>query len=731
MTAVNMPRTLLALAITGAVIALSSSAVARAHAQGSVTFADDIAPIFYTHCVTCHRPDGVAPFSLLTYDDARAQAEALADATAARFMPPWKPTGGHTEFQEARRLTAEEIDLIQQWVENGTPQGDLNGAPPAPTFSSGWRLGEPDLVVSLDAPYQLDAGSADEYRSFVLSSSLSERRWVKAVDVRPGVRGVVRHARVLLETTGAARAADTEEPGLGYDSSAGTHGSFPRGHALEWSPGRSAVTSPASMAWPLSPGFDIVLQLHLRGGSTAASVQPQVGFYFVDQPGDVAPVSVVLTSRTVDIPAGEPSHVIEDRFRLPVAVNLHAVAPLAHYLGKQMECKAVLPDGKEISLLRIDDWDYDWLNEYRYVEPVHLPAGTVVTARFTFDNSADNLRNPHNPPRTVRFGPTLDDERPELRLQVVPADVTELAALERGTIVKSARDHILGYQASLREDPTDHVSMTRLALRYLQVSEADAAIELLQEVSDLAPEYAEAHYALGSAFVSKGLLEEAIAAFRRTVQVKPDHAGGHNNLGGLMEASGNLVDAEAHYRLAVQFDTKDADAHYNLGRVMQRKGNREEAAEQYAAALALRPYDAEILTSMANALVVQRQYESAVDHYERALDVDPGFTASLVWLAWVRATAPVPSLRDGFEAVALAERAAALAGEKSALLLDVMAAAYAANGQFDLAVSTAEEAAALARAQPEGQDYAASIDARANLYLAFTPYRLPAAVSEP
>ncbi len=715
--------------VTG--MAFGNPAVAPATAQGAVTFASDIAPILYANCVTCHRPDGVGPFSLLTYDEARTQAEALADATARRVMPPWKPTAGHAEFQGTRRLTADEIDLFRRWAAAGTPEGDPTDGPDAPAFPSGWRLGEPDLVLSLDAPYSVESGSADAYRNFVLPLSLTERRWVRAVDVRPGTSGVVHHARVLVDTTGAARAADAEDPGPGYDGLVGDHGSFPRGHALNWAPGRSPVTPSDRMAWPLSAAADIVLQLHLRPGSEDTTVQPAVGFYFADQLGDVTPVSILLTKRTIDIPAGEANHAIEDRFRLPVAVNLQAVAPFAHHLATQLESRAILPDGGELTLLHIDDWDFDWLNEYRFVEPVHLPAGTIVTMQFTFDNSADNPDNPNSPPRAVRFGPTSHDERPELRLQVVPADLSDLAALERGAVIKSARDFILGYQARLRQEPTDHVAMTRLALRYLQVSERDLAIEQLQAAAGLAPEYAEAHYALGSAFVAKGLLDEATAAFRRTVEIKPDHGGAHNNLGGLMEAAGRLVDAEAHYRLAIQFDPGSADAQYNMGRIVQGKGNHDAAATHYEAALALRPDDAEVLTSMGNMLVGQRQYAAAVDHYQRALTVDPDWAASLVWLSWVRATAPIRVLRDGFQAVALAERAVAVLGEKSALLLDVLAAAYAADGQFDLAVSTAQEAAALARTQNGGEVFASNIDARANLYLAFTPFRMPAAEPVP
>ena len=705
-------------------IAVTNPASAGQATQGSVTFARDVAPILYKHCVTCHRPNAVGPFSLLAYDNARPRAEALADVTARRFMPPWKPTPGHGDFQGSRGLTTVEIEVFQRWADGGAPEGNLTEAPADPTFASGWQLGEPDLILSLDAPYSLDAGSTDAHRNFVLPTLLTERRWIRAVEIHPRTPGIVRHAQVLLDATGNARAADAEDPDLGYDGLVTDHGGFPRGHALDWSPGKSAVAPPASMAWPLNPGTDIVLRVHLRRASEPATVQPEVGFYFSDQPGIFTPVSVLLTAQTINIPAGEPSHTVQDRFRLPVAVDLQAVSPFAHNLGQQVESLAILPDGRELTLLRINNWDFDWLNEYRYVEPVHLPAGTIVTMQFTFDNSANNPRNPNNPPRIVRFGATLSDERPELRFQFITADEASLAILERSAVIKEARDHVLGYQARLREDPTDHVATTSLALRYMQIGEVDLAIEQLQEALGAAPEYAKAHYALGSAFVANGMLDEATTAFRRTIEVKPNHSGAHNNLGGLMEASGNLIDAEAHYRLAVQFDPRSVDSQYNMGRLLQQKGNPEEALTYYEAALALQPDDAQILTTMGRMLVGLRQYASAVDHYQRALTVDPNFTASLLWLSWIRATAPVQELRNSLQAVRLAERASALVGEKNAVVLDILAAAYAADGRFELALSAANEAATLARTQPEGEAFASSIDARANLYLAFKPYRM-------
>ncbi|PPR75762.1 MAG: hypothetical protein CFH05_00571, partial [Alphaproteobacteria bacterium MarineAlpha3_Bin4] len=246
-----------------------------------------------------------------------------------------------------------------------------------------------------------------------------------------------------MDLTGNARGADEEDPAPGYDGIIEDHGVFPRGHALEWAPGRSVIAPPSSMAWPLSPSADVVLRVHLRLGSEPTTIQPEIGFYFAEEPADVVPVLVPLVHRIVDIPAGEANHTIEDRFRLPVAADLHAIAPFARNVAREVKSRAILPDGIELTLLQIDDWDFDWLNDYRFAEPLRLPAGTVVTMEVRFDNSSGNPKNPNPPPQNVRFGLTSRDEQPELRLQVVPTAASDLATLQRSAIAKSARDHIL------------------------------------------------------------------------------------------------------------------------------------------------------------------------------------------------------------------------------------------------------------------------------------------------
>ena len=727
----HLARTAGAALVAAGVCGGAAAGVARAapaaaeQAGGPVTFARDVAPLLRARCVACHRPNGIGPFSLTTYAEARARADALAAAAAARRMPPWKPVPGHGRFRDERRLADEEIALLARWAAAGAPEGDPAGRPEPAAAGGGWRLGTPDLVVTMPAPFGLPSGDADVYRNFVLPVELDARRWVRAVELRPGPGGgrVIHHARIMLDETGAARARDAEDAEPGYDGLMVDHARFPAGHFLGWAPGRTPAALPDEIAWPLDPGTDLVLQLHLLPAREPVAVRPAVGLHFADRPAALTPVSVLLTSKAIRIPAGDPAHVVEDSFRLPAAVDVLAVAPHMHYLGKRVRADATLPDGREEPLLRIDDWDFDWQDEYRYREPVHLPAGTRLRARFTFDNSSANPRNPHDPPVTVGFGPRAADEMAELLLQVLP--IGDPDALARGLAVKQARDDILGYQSLLRADPADAVNHAALAVRYLDVGRAALAREHLERAAALAPDFPDAHFNLGAVALAEGDTAAAIASYRRAIALRPDYPEAHNNLGGLLAAAGDLDEALVHYRLAVRFDPGHSAAHYNLANVLLGRGETADAVRHYRLALAAAPNDADVLNNLARALAGAGAAAEAAGLYRRAAAAGPGLAAPRLGLAWIRATAADEALRDGPEALRLAAEALRIAGGGHPEALDTLAAAYAAAGRFEEAAAAARRAAARARATPGLEDLAAAIEERLRLYLRREPYRAP------
>ena len=169
------------------------------------TFNKHIAPILYQNCATCHRPGEVAPFPLLTYQDAAKRAKLISTVTEKRYMPPWKAEPGYGSFANERRLTDAQIEVIKSWAEAGAPEGDINEKPVQPVFTEGWLGGEPDQVVKMPVKYSVPADGPDQFQCFVLPLNLDKDVYVSLLEFRPDNRRVVHHALVFLDPNGAGR----------------------------------------------------------------------------------------------------------------------------------------------------------------------------------------------------------------------------------------------------------------------------------------------------------------------------------------------------------------------------------------------------------------------------------------------------------------------------------------------------------------------------------------------
>jgi len=316
-----------------------------------VTFNADIAPILLDHCATCHRPvqsrpvatppsagapgDPVciagAPFSLLNYADAYAHANEIAQATLTRAMPPWLPEPGYGDFLNTRRLTDEQVDLIQRWVAQSAPEGDAAQRPAPPVFAEGWQLGKPDLVLTAEA-YTLRPGTGDVFRNFVLPVPVSAARYVRAIEFRANNPRVIHHANVAVDPDRVSRLLDRTDPGPGFaimpeDEVQNVYG---------WSPGKVPVLEPEDTAWTLEEGSDLVIQLHMVPAGQAEIVRPSLGLFFSTTPPTRVPIVVKLESKSIDIPPGDSSYVVEDSYVLPADVSVVSVYPHAHYLARDM-----------------------------------------------------------------------------------------------------------------------------------------------------------------------------------------------------------------------------------------------------------------------------------------------------------------------------------------------------------------------------------------------------------
>jgi hypothetical protein len=417
------------------------------------TFATDIAPIVYSHCVVCHRPGQAAPFSLLSYDDVKRHGMLIATVTAKRYMPPWHAADapGFPEFLDDRRLSNIEIGTLKAWVDAGMPAGDLTVAPKPPEFAAGWALGKPDLVVSLPSVIDVPADGPDLYRNSVLSVDLPEDKWISAIDFEPSARKVVHHALFFfMSSSQTVTVRDNDVlPGVGAGAIAvlgrgrrGQAGAGRGGAATGdltaglggWVPGMTPRFFPDGIAQPFPSHSNIVVQLHLHPTGKPEREQGRLAIYFAKKPpaksltGIQVPPAFGFASG-IEIPAGDKRFTITDSFELPVEVEAFGARGHAHYLAREMKMTATLPDGSTKGLLWIADWDFGWQDSYFYKTPFTLPKGTRIETQITYDNSADNPHNPNTPPKRVGWGLTSFDEMGSMTLLVAAPSLADGAAL--------------------------------------------------------------------------------------------------------------------------------------------------------------------------------------------------------------------------------------------------------------------------------------------------------------
>ena len=682
-----------------ALLAVVAGVRASTQSAADVTFTRDIAPIVFQQCATCHRPGGGAPFSLLTFEDVSERAMQVADATKNRRMPPWKPEPGSGNFVGARRLTDEQLALMQRWVATGAREGDPQALPPLPRWPSEWQFGTPDLVVAMPEPYRLEGGGPDVFRTFVIPLRLTEGRYVRSVEFDPGGHNhVVHHANIKIDRTRGSRRLDDGQPGPGYEGGGGRDAKFPDGYFLGWTPGQLPRVSPTDMAWRIEPGSDLVIELHMMPGVAEQSVQVRVGLSFTDQPPLRLPYMLRLGRQDIDIPAGATAHVVTDTLVLPVDVEALAIQPHAHNLAREVSGFARLPDGTTTSLIHIKDWDFGWQDVYRYAEPLLLPKGTTLVMQYTYDNSAGNARNPHRPPRRVTFGQTTSSEMGDLWIQVVPRYSADRAALDAAHARKMLAEDTAGLEKMLEINPNDARVHYDLAFCYLEVGRVAEAIAHLQHAARLEPTSAWADYELGLILLGQRRFDEAEQHFRKATTLNPNFPEAYNNLGAVYHVQGKVDEAMRWYREALRADAGNIEARYNLGRAHAALGSITEATAAYVEVLQARPDDADVHSSLGSALAVQGRIDDAITHYRRALQLRPELMSALVDLAWILATSDRTDIRAPIEAVRLAERAVAATGRKDATAMDTLALAYASAGQFDEAIRTGQIALDLATA---------------------------------
>ncbi len=544
-------------------------------ASGEVNFCRDVAPLVYEKCTRCHRAGEAAPFALITSQDLRKRIGQIVEVVEGRIMPPWLPDHGATAFADDLSLSDAQVRLFRRWMEQDTPEGDARDMPPLPTFASGWTLGKPDLVITLPEAFRLGPDGNDVFHSFVIRLPITETKFVRTYEFHPGNPRVVHHANLMIDRTSVARLLDERDPALGFAGMVEQELSGLDVMFNGWAPGIQPWAGIDGVAARIEPGEDLVLQMHMVPSGKWESVQPQIGLYLSDTPPTRHAQLVRVSSYSIDIPAGASRHIVRDEYTLPVAAEALGVNPHAHNRAREIRAFAELPNGSRQWLLKISRWDFNWQGSYRYERPIHLPRGTRVVAEFTFDNSADNLRNPSRPPVRAMYGPETKDEMADVWLQLVTASESDERRLRVDAALVDLQRRIDGFAWIVSEHPnSDRRASAHEKLGELFASagmKADA-LDHFCRATELKPDYAVAWFHRGQALIELGRLDEARQALATVLRLAPRHAASYYWLGRIHEAEADRQTATSYFQAAVRLEPEFKPAQERLRSVVNNLG---------------------------------------------------------------------------------------------------------------------------------------------------------------
>jgi tetratricopeptide (TPR) repeat protein len=382
------------------------------------------------------------------------------------------------------------------------------------------------------------------------------------------------------------------------------------------------------MPWRLDPGADLVVELHMLPAKKPAAIQPAIALFLTAIPPTDSPVTVTMSPKSIDVPAGKADYTITDTYELPVSVDLLSVYPHAHYLGKDMLVTATMTDGRTKTLLHIPQWSFHWQQDYRYVTPIPLGAGTRITMKYAYDNSDGNEDNPHKPPVRVQLGPTSTDEMAQLGLQLLPKSRADAARLVADFDERDVLANIALGEMRVREHPDSADEQAFLGASYLDADRLADALPHLEAAVRLNPRLATAHSDLGTVLLAQGNRAAALDHLRRAAALAPRDATIAFNLGNALAPSSTAA-AAAQYTRALEINPAYADAHVNLAGLLFRQGRLAEALPHLARGAALRPNSAVILTNYGSALAAAGKYREALAQVRAALALNPDYAPAL------------------------------------------------------------------------------------------------------
>jgi hypothetical protein len=404
-----------------AVALIASAAIYMSQSPAPPTFSKDVAPILYKNCVNCHRPGEMAPMSLMTYELARPYAKSIRARVELGAMPPWHAEAPQGTFLNERRLSAAEKQTLIQWAANGAPEGDPKDLPQPPVFPAGWTIGTPDAIVAMPQPFDVPASGTIAYKYFQVPTNFTEDKWIRALEIRPGVRSVVHHVLVFAsEPGGAPRQQPFVQrndggrgaliaPEVAEALAAAVRGRVQNATAMRGpliattAPGTNAQVFEAGSALRIKAGSVLTLQVHYTATGKAEKDRTSVGFIFAREAPKQEVRSASFVNLQLAIPPRANDYRLDAQIEFTQDTHITALFPHTHLRGKSWEYRLTYPDGREDVVLSVPHYDFNWQTYYQFAKPLAAPKGSRLVAIAHYDNSANNKSNP-NPNAEVRWG---------------------------------------------------------------------------------------------------------------------------------------------------------------------------------------------------------------------------------------------------------------------------------------------------------------------------------------
>ncbi|GIL22378.1 MAG: hypothetical protein BroJett042_08910 [Bacteroidota bacterium] len=378
--------------------------------QTKPTYYKDIQPLLAKNCISCHKPGGIGPFSLQTYNEVAAKGNFIGHVTKTRYMPPWKADPDLQIFRNQTTLAQAEIDLIQKWLAAGMPKGKKSKSK---SFSTSEQNIKPDLTLPMVTSYQLTDQAKEDFRFFVIPTNLTANTYIAAIEFVPGNRRQVHHSRVMVDSTQKIRGIDGMselDPRVKEFQVIPLADEFLYG----WVPGNTKIFFPPGTAKKIPQGADLILNIHYSPTSSIQKDQSVVNLYYAKTP--VNREVKTLTLKESDI-RNQPFFIEAERkptfyMDYPVRndLSLISIMPHMHFIGKSFLAYAITPAGEKIQLIKIDNWDFNWQTTYQFKQLIKIPAGSRIRVEAKYDNTSENPMNPNTPPKDIGYGWNSTDE---------------------------------------------------------------------------------------------------------------------------------------------------------------------------------------------------------------------------------------------------------------------------------------------------------------------------------